>query len=98
MVDLNPYNYRATVDLSEVCGWLGTGCFVLGAASLANSPLIPDEIPAAAECTAAGGVCSADFILDTYGDSLCENPSFAIYTAPWYMPPPLPQVIAIPRC
>lgn len=98
MVDINPYQYQGTVDISEVCGWLGAGCAVLGAISLANSPVIPDEIPAAAACVVTGGTCSVDFILDTYGDDLCYNPSFAVFTAPWWIPQPAPQVVAVPRC
>jgi len=81
-VDLGPYTYVTTVDVSEVCSWVGSGCAVLGAASLANSPSIPDEIPVAVGCTAAGIVCGVDFIIDTYGDAICRNPSFAVYAAP----------------
>jgi len=98
MVDINPYKDRGLVDISELCGWLGAGCAALGVASLANSPLIPDEIPVAVGCTITGAGCSVDFILDTYGDALCEDPSFRVYTAPWWLPPPAPQVVAIPRC
>lgn len=98
MVDINPYTHEGTVDITEVCGWLGTGCVALGAIALANSPTIPDEIPVAGGCLVVGGGCSVDFILDTYGDALCYNPQFAIFTAPWWIPPPAPQVVAIPRC
>jgi len=85
-----------THPISEVCGWLGAGCAVLGAASLANSPLIPDEIPVAVDCTAIGIVCAFDFIIDTYGDAICDNPSFAVYEAAWWMSGP--DYVLIPRC
>lgn len=70
---------------------------MLGAASLANSPSIPDEIPVAVGCTAAGIVCGVDFIIDTYGDAVCGNPSFAVYAAPWWLISG-PDYVLIPRC
>lgn len=98
MIDINPYSREATVDLSELCGWGGGACAAAGAASLADSPIIPDEIPAAALCVASGTICFGDFVLDTYGDDLCDNPSFAVFTAPWWLPEPAPQVVFVPRC
>lgn len=98
-IDLNPYQYVTTVDITEACLWATAGCWAIDAIAFADGPEIPDEIPVTEICLGLSGGCTAEAFLDYYGDAICENPSFRVYSLPWWLiPTPAPNTVLIPEC